>query len=48
MCSLEQDHQFDTKFVDLEACIDASVEKPTNTKWSVKVTKGQIWGGSRS
>jgi len=50
MCSLEQDYQFDTKFVDLEASIDASVEKPTllNTKWGVKVTKGQIWGGSRS
>jgi len=29
MCSLEQRHQFDIKFVDLEACIDALVEKPT-------------------
>ena len=32
MCSLEQDHQFDTKFVDLEAYIDVSVEKPTLLK----------------
>ena len=40
--SSEQEHLFDTKFVNFEPFIGETDEKLTSIKLGVKVTKGQI------